>query len=476
MIYGDVANVLDFGAIGDGITNDAVAIQAAIDFVSNNNGGVLVFPSLTYKVNAKILHRVGVVIDFQGSLLDFSSCADDYAWETTGSLATPRGAGITLRPYISNGFFKGVVTPSSGVFNATLGGLKFDAPALIITNMSLSGFKKAINFESFAYLIQFNDCSFSYNEIAWNADKTGFIDSGAQLGAYACSFAQNDYDINIDTMESIFTQCSYDSQRIGCVKDNISGSGGANASMLTFNSCRFERLGIVGTAGTAAFVNNGIMVLNSCVFYEPLNTDYLFENNGVIQMDGGLLRIEQGPNFYLADMSASATITIGNVFAANYGFQCVFMHPTVSSVYNGDFELGNTNGFIVTTGTAGDVTVTSDSHIGDFALQLLCTGASLTVQSFSVAIPTPSNRMLLNLFYKNANSSSDASVTIQFFNSSDVEIDSAFAFIPASISTYTQLGIPSQVPNGAIYAKIQIFVPAALTLAIKIDDFYVNFV
>lgn len=49
MINGAYTNVKDFGATGDGATNDTVAIQAAIDSLSAT-GGVLYFPFGTYKI------------------------------------------------------------------------------------------------------------------------------------------------------------------------------------------------------------------------------------------------------------------------------------------------------------------------------------------------------------------------------------------------------------------------------------------
>ena len=49
MINGAPVNVLDFGAKGDGVTNDAAAIQAAINSISK---GTVVFPPGIYKINS----------------------------------------------------------------------------------------------------------------------------------------------------------------------------------------------------------------------------------------------------------------------------------------------------------------------------------------------------------------------------------------------------------------------------------------
>lgn len=51
MIQGAVVNVLDFGAIGDGTTDDTAAIQAAVDSVTN---GTVYFPNGTYKITNTI--------------------------------------------------------------------------------------------------------------------------------------------------------------------------------------------------------------------------------------------------------------------------------------------------------------------------------------------------------------------------------------------------------------------------------------
>src|SRR5882724_10858014 len=59
-------NVRDFGAVGDGITDDRAAIQAAIDnAVSNNIGGIL-FPAGTYRVSRVAVSGGGCSLDLNG--------------------------------------------------------------------------------------------------------------------------------------------------------------------------------------------------------------------------------------------------------------------------------------------------------------------------------------------------------------------------------------------------------------------------
>lgn len=47
-------SVKDFGAVGDGVTNDAVALQAALDAVKNQGGGTLYFPPGKYRTLSRL--------------------------------------------------------------------------------------------------------------------------------------------------------------------------------------------------------------------------------------------------------------------------------------------------------------------------------------------------------------------------------------------------------------------------------------
>ena len=66
-VKGGYLNVLAFGAVGDGVTDDTAAIQAAVDAAVTVGGGEVVFPPGTYKVATAIQLKPGVFLRGAGS-------------------------------------------------------------------------------------------------------------------------------------------------------------------------------------------------------------------------------------------------------------------------------------------------------------------------------------------------------------------------------------------------------------------------
>lgn len=63
----DVVSVKDFGAVGDNVTDDSVAIQAAIDAVFAANGGTVFFPNGQYRTSQTITLKYRVYLRGTGS-------------------------------------------------------------------------------------------------------------------------------------------------------------------------------------------------------------------------------------------------------------------------------------------------------------------------------------------------------------------------------------------------------------------------
>lgn len=97
MIDGATVNALDFGAVGDGTTNDAAAIQAAADSIAGT-GATLHIPNGTYLCQAQVqFHRIKVIGD--SATLKFStlSSSTDCVILQGSTAATPlEFSGITV--------------------------------------------------------------------------------------------------------------------------------------------------------------------------------------------------------------------------------------------------------------------------------------------------------------------------------------------------------------------------------------------
>ena len=73
----DMVSVADFGAVGNGSTDDRAAIQAAIDAVSSAGGGTLLLErGKTYRSEAMIIVKDGVTLEMNGGKLLFELTVD----------------------------------------------------------------------------------------------------------------------------------------------------------------------------------------------------------------------------------------------------------------------------------------------------------------------------------------------------------------------------------------------------------------
>lgn len=151
MIDGATINVLDYGAVGDGVANDTAALQAAINAALAGNKAVYI-PTGIYA-------HTGLTIstDARPSLHIFGDSAGDYFPGTTGSVLKDTGTGYSLS----------IVTPtasSHAPFPCRIEGLTFYGNASSDGGINIVG-KSSVCIEhcTFTYYTQSAAAGISYS-------------------------------------------------------------------------------------------------------------------------------------------------------------------------------------------------------------------------------------------------------------------------------------------------------------------------
>ena len=148
----DTVNVFDFGAVGDGVTDDTDAIQAAIDALPST-GGVVFFNPGTYLISSTLTASTGVLLNGQNRT--------DLSANTNGSgnnNAQPRilwggGSGISDYMYIMAPAVVGDVIWGGGAVYLEWDGNANATGAVILDNTKYSRFNGKIRNVTYAGLI-----------------------------------------------------------------------------------------------------------------------------------------------------------------------------------------------------------------------------------------------------------------------------------------------------------------------------------
>jgi len=188
---GDVINVKDFGAVGDGVTDDAAAIQAAMNF-----GGTIYFPEGTYIVSQNIsvtdkrsgvigAHPTKTIFSFSGSSagFTFNSGTDSSNTFLIENIQLIKSNQNSLDSAIKIIGKSGLAIPTVSIANVNINGQwKY---GVYLEDVALSNFNKVTIDVSQTYTDScfritgqsidnsFNSCSCFSSQIGFNIDGVG---------------------------------------------------------------------------------------------------------------------------------------------------------------------------------------------------------------------------------------------------------------------------------------------------------------
>jgi len=294
-------NVKDFGARGDGTTDDTAAIQSAINTVGLAGGGTILFPEGDYKITDTIFIRYSSITlkgDSEGSaqivagsdFIGSGGSIPDTMLQVNDHTATGKLFHIGLQDLTLNSIALTGSTPNSNpavkcLFHANwVHYMNIERCVFYGASTGSDGIGALLTAvgpafsEEFSMLNSFTDCEFTYNYngIVWGVSGQGDVNAGQvyrcrlggtatgtgigikiRNGTYGNSFVDNDIEIygtGIDANDSV----NYFRGNL-CEQNSLDFTGGAGSQLFG------NELNIVSSNETGMFVQEHGIVRNLMV-------------------------------------------------------------------------------------------------------------------------------------------------------------------------------------------------------------------
>lgn len=257
MIDGAVANVLDYGAVGNGVADDSAAIQAAVA-----SGKTVYFPDGNYLVATTVnVTTVAQSFYFDGTVIRAATMvAGDYVFYATGidnlSFFTPKlVTPPTQTAFVQlGGFIQLSNCNFAKVLNGTFVSRGVGGDPTLISHLSTPGCDDL--------LIQGNYFAYSYGNACSAQDGVGDGVRGKRV-----RIVDNIFSENVDTSVGLFTNCS----------DVIVANNTFNR---TGNTPFYQGVHIDVAGATNVIIANNVIV-GSC-FGIRIVTNIVYTNNNIL--------------------------------------------------------------------------------------------------------------------------------------------------------------------------------------------------
>jgi len=134
ILHGNIFNVRDFGAKGDGTTDDTAAIQAAIDAAEANGGGIVYFPATAnwYLISSTLTLTAGGIRLMGGASSTYAMSLGSRIGLASGSFSGTEAmlqinipnndpGGVTIEHLFFRGYYNNQSTTSARIIDVTSG-------------------------------------------------------------------------------------------------------------------------------------------------------------------------------------------------------------------------------------------------------------------------------------------------------------------------------------------------------------------
>ncbi len=303
----DVLNIKDFGAVGDGTTDDSTAIQAAIDATSP--GGNLFIPVGTYKIATGLTCNKPIRL-YGSGLYGAGGARLKYTGAGTALTFNTAGAGLICENFTIDG------VSSTGTANG-----------ILIDNIFNSIRFTSVYVESFAagtavtiddgFDMAFYSCNFRYSSIGVKLKKgvtTGVINN---VKFYGCGLANNATGAIIEAgANNVFDGCDFSGCTSLCVSIAPALAAGV-AKANAIRNCYIEpaaagkgiEVGVGATTGASNVIQNIItgnyMAVTTATYIKlDYSTATFISDNSFGTVSGGSYSVDITAN------SSDAMITI----------------------------------------------------------------------------------------------------------------------------------------------------------------------
>ena len=310
-----IANIMDFGAFGDGINNDAPAVNSAIASL-NGHYGLVFFPPGTYLLQTGISLPDSIII---------------------------RGAGADSS-YIkinNSGSCFGIYGSASGVFTNILSGFNKDSEKITVSDVLI--FANGDNVE-----IRQDNGSWDSNPATWAVKVVGQISKISNIIGDTL-FLEDKLRINFDTTLNLEIQKILPKKQISieCLNiertDTSTAGTGYNLEFFYAINCRVKGVESNKSQGSHCMINlsSHIEVIGS-YFHDA----YLYDGSGTkgygvtLNSHSGLCLIQNNIFKHLRHAMMTKAGANGNVFGYNYSID-VFRNGAgeFPADYGGDISL-----------------------------------------------------------------------------------------------------------------------------------------